>query len=41
MSLDELIARFDVADPAFIADPYPVLASCARPRRSLNEAAGH
>ena len=24
-SLDELIARFDVDDPAFIADPYPVL----------------
>jgi cytochrome P450 len=26
-SLDELIARFDVNDPAFIADPYPVLAA--------------
>ena len=26
MSLDDLIARFDVTDPAFIADPYPVLA---------------
>lgn len=25
MTLDELIARFDVDDPAFIADPYPVL----------------
>lgn len=25
MDLDELIARFDVTDPAFIADPYPVL----------------
>jgi len=25
MSLDDLIARFDPADPAFIADPYPVL----------------
>ncbi len=25
MSLDELIARFDPSDPAFIADPYPVL----------------
>ena len=25
MSLAELIARFDVDDPAFIADPYPVL----------------
>lgn len=25
MDLDELIARFDVDDPAFIADPYPVL----------------
>jgi cytochrome P450 len=25
MSLDDLIARFDVSDPAFIADPYPVL----------------
>ena len=23
--LDDLIARFDVDDPAFIADPYPVL----------------
>ncbi len=27
MELDELIARFDVADPAFIADPYPTLAA--------------
>jgi cytochrome P450 len=26
-SLDELIARFNVEDPAFIADPYPVLNS--------------
>jgi cytochrome P450 len=25
MSLDALIARFDPSDPAFIADPYPVL----------------
>jgi cytochrome P450 len=25
MSLDDLIARFDPADPDFIADPYPVL----------------
>lgn len=25
--LDELIARFDVDDPAFIADPYPVLSA--------------
>jgi cytochrome P450 len=25
LSLDELIARFDPSDPAFIADPYPVL----------------
>ena len=25
MSLDDLIARFDPDDPAFIADPYPVL----------------
>ena len=25
MSLDDLIARFDPSDPAFIADPYPVL----------------
>ncbi len=25
MSLDDIIARFDVADPAFLADPYPVL----------------
>jgi len=25
MSLDDLIARFDVNDPTFIADPYPVL----------------
>ncbi len=25
MSLDDIIARFDVGDPAFIADPYPVL----------------
>ncbi|MGB3735426.1 MAG: cytochrome P450 [Ilumatobacter sp.] len=25
MDLDELIARFDVTDPAFIADPYPTL----------------
>ena len=25
MDLDELIERFDVADPAFIADPYPTL----------------
>ena len=25
MSIEELVARFDVADPAFIADPYPVL----------------
>jgi cytochrome P450 len=25
MSLDELVARFDVSDPSFIADPYPVL----------------
>ena len=25
MSLDELIARFDLSDPAFLADPYPVL----------------
>lgn len=25
MPLDDLIARFDVDDPAFIADPYPVL----------------
>lgn len=25
MELDELIARFDPADPGFIADPYPVL----------------
>ena len=25
MSIEELIARFDVNDPAFIADPYPVL----------------
>lgn len=29
--LDELIARFDLSDPAFIADPYPVL-------RALREA---
>ena len=27
MSLDDLIARFDVGDPAFIADPYPALAA--------------
>jgi cytochrome P450 len=25
MSLDELIARFDLSDPHFLADPYPVL----------------
>lgn len=25
MSLDDLLARFDPSDPAFIADPYPVL----------------
>ena len=25
MSLDSLVARFDPSDPAFIADPYPVL----------------
>lgn len=25
MSLDDLIARFDPSDPAFIADPYPLL----------------
>ena len=25
MSIDALIARFDVDDPAFIADPYPTL----------------
>lgn len=25
MDLDELISRFDVTDPTFIADPYPVL----------------
>jgi cytochrome P450 len=25
VNLDEMIARFDVSDPSFIADPYPVL----------------
>jgi hypothetical protein len=25
--LAELVARFDVSDPAFIADPYPTLAA--------------
>lgn len=42
MSLDELIARFDVADPAFIADPYPTLNEL-REATSIfwNEAAGH
>ena len=27
LSLDELIARFDPSDPAFIANPYPVLSA--------------
>ncbi|MFZ4719888.1 MAG: cytochrome P450 [Ilumatobacteraceae bacterium] len=27
LSLDELIGRFDPSDPAFIADPYPVLSA--------------
>jgi cytochrome P450 len=42
MSLDELIARFDVADPAFIADPYPVLDELREATPIFwNEAAGH
>ena len=42
MSLDELIARFDVDDPAFIADPYPVLDELREATPIFwNEAAGH
>ena len=42
MSLDELIARFDVSDPAFIADPYPVLNELREATPIYwNEAAGH
>ncbi len=42
MGLDELIARFDVADPAFIADPYPVLNDLREATPIFwNEAAGH
>lgn len=42
MSLEELIARFDVSDPAFIADPYPVLNELREAAPIYwNEAAGH
>ena len=42
MSLEELIARFDVSDPTFIADPYPVLNDLREAAPIYwNEAAGH
>ncbi len=42
MSLEELITRFDVTDPAFIADPYPVLNELREAAPIYwNEAAGH
>lgn len=42
MRLEELIARFDVSDPTFIADPYPVLNDLREAAPIYwNEAAGH
>ena len=42
MSLEELIARFDVSNPSFIADPYPVL-NALREATPIywSESAGH
>ena len=42
MSLPDLIARFDTGDPAFIADPYPVLNALREATPIFwNEDAGH
>lgn len=42
MRLEELIARFDVSDPAFIANPYPVLNELREATPIYwNDAAGH